>query len=200
MMLFRWRTVHRRTVAAAVAGTTALAALASVPLSSSAAPSLSQLNSQLGQQQARQQHLESSLSGLSQLVDSLSAQISLVQSREAAVRAELARDETNLANAQVALDREKTVLGVLRARLARARMLLAHQLVSSYESGNPDLVSVVLEANGFTDLLERVTYLRDAEHQQQAVIAVTRAAKAQADAASRRLTRLKAIDQRITDD
>ena len=58
----------------------------------------------------------------------------------------------------------------------------------------------MLEANGFTDLLERVTYLRDAEHQQQAVIAVTRAAKAQANAAAVRLGQLEAADRRITQD
>jgi peptidoglycan hydrolase CwlO-like protein len=199
-MLSRRRNVYRSSAAAGVAVTAALAGLASVPLSSSAAPSLNQLNSQLGQQQTRQQHLESSLSGLSQLIDSLSAQISLVQARENAVRAELARDEANLATAQVALDREKGVVTVLRARLARARMLLARQLVSSYESDNPDLVSVVLESNGFTDLLERISYLRDAEHQQQTMIEVTRAAKARADAATRRLGQLEAADRRITHD
>ena len=196
-MSYRWRTVHRSSAAAAIAVTAALAAL---PLSSSAAPSLSQLNSQLGQQQARQQHLESSLGSLSRLIGKLSSQVSLVQTREDAVRAELAADRTKLASAQAALYREQHVLGVLRARLDRARMLLAHQLVSSYESGSPDLVGVVLESNGFSDLLERITYLRDAEHQQQAVIAVTRSAKAQADAAARRLAQLKSSYQRITDD
>src|SRR5690349_9342454 len=99
-MSISWRTVPRRSAAAAIAGTATLVSLAFVPLSSSAAPSLSQLNSQLSRQQARQQHLESSLGGLARLIGSLSSQISLVQSREDAVRAELERDRTKLATAQ----------------------------------------------------------------------------------------------------
>jgi septal ring factor EnvC (AmiA/AmiB activator) len=172
--------------------------LAALPISSSADNNLSQLNSALGQQQSHQQRLQASLGGLSRLIGSLSGQISLVQSREAAVQEELAQDRSRLAAAQAGLEREQQLLTILRARLARARKLLARQVVSSYESDNPDLVSVVLESNGFKDLLDRITYLRDAEHQQQAVIAVTRAAKARADAAALRLNALEATDRRIT--
>jgi len=87
---------------------------------------------------------------------------------------------------------------VLRARLARARRMLARQLVSSYEGDRPDLVSVVLEAHGFSDLLERVTFLRDAEKQQQGIIRFTRDAKARADTAARRLASLEETDRQIT--
>jgi septal ring factor EnvC (AmiA/AmiB activator) len=197
-MTFRWRAIPRRSAAAAIAVVGALGGLAALPIASSADPSLGQLNSQLGQQQARQQHLQSSLAGLSRLINGLSGQIALVQNREAAVQAALAQDRATLASAQAALDREEQLLARLRARLARARLLLSRQLVSSYESDNPDLVGVVLESHGFSDLLERITYLRDAEHQQQAIIAVTRADRAQADAAANRLTKLEATDRRIT--
>jgi septal ring factor EnvC (AmiA/AmiB activator) len=199
-MSFRWRTISRRSAAAAIAVAGALGGLAALPIDSSADPSLGQLNSELGQQQARQQHLQASLGGLSRLISSLSGQIGLVQSREAAVQSQLAQDRATLATAQAALDREEQLLARLRARLARARMLLARQLVSSYESDNPDLVGVVLESHGFSDLLERITYLRDAEHQQQTTIAITRAARAQAGAAAQRLTKLEATDRRITEE
>jgi hypothetical protein len=102
--------------------------------------------------------------------------------------------------AQAELARVQSRLGVLRARLARSRALLARQLVSNYESAAPDLMTVVLESNGFRDLLEKLTYLRDAEHQQQTIIAVTRAAKASADSAARRLTRLGLRDRQIAYD
>ena len=49
-------------------------------------------------------------------------------------------------------------------------MLLGRQLVSNYEQAKPNLVSVVLESNGFNDLLDKITYLRDAQQQQQAII------------------------------
>jgi septal ring factor EnvC (AmiA/AmiB activator) len=199
-MSFRWRTFPRRSAAAVIAVAGAFGGLAALPIASSADPGLGQLNSQLGAQQAQQQHLQASLSGLSQLISSLSGQIALVQTREGAVQSELATDRARLASAQAALGRERQLLAKLRARLARARTLLSRQLVSSYESGSPDLVSVVLESHGFSDLLERITYLRDAEHQQQGIIAITRSAKAQADTATRQLTKLEASDRQITAD
>ena len=172
--------------------------LAALPVTSSAAPSLGQLNSQLGAEQAHQQSLASSISGLSNLISSLDGQISLVESREAEVRADLARDRAALAATESALTREQQLLATLRARLARARMLLARQLVSNYEQNKPNLVSVVLESNGFKDLLDRLAYLRDAQQQQQTIISITRQAKAQADAAAKRLAALEATDKEMT--
>jgi septal ring factor EnvC (AmiA/AmiB activator) len=198
-MRFRWRTFPRWPTATAVAVLGALGGLAALPIASNA-DKLGRLNSALSQQQAHQQQLQSSLGGLTQLIGSLSGQIALVQSREATVQAELAQDRSRLAAAQSELTRERRLVTLLRARLAGARRLLARQLLSSYESDNPDLVSVVLESHGFRDLLERITYLRDAEHEQQAVIAITRSAKAQADAATTRLTALQAADLRMSQD
>jgi septal ring factor EnvC (AmiA/AmiB activator) len=199
-MNIRRRTTHRTPVAAALAAAGALAALAAMPMASSAQQSLNQLNSELGQQQSHQHQLEAGLAGLSQLIGSLSGQISLVQSREATVQTELTQDRARLLVEEAALTREENRLAVLRARLSRSRRLLARQLVSNYESGNPDLVSVILESNGFKDLLEKVTYLRDAEHQQQVIIAVTRTAKASATAAALRLSALERKDRQTTYD
>ncbi|HEY2654051.1 MAG TPA: transglycosylase family protein [Solirubrobacteraceae bacterium] len=187
-------------MAAALAVAGVACALAAVPIASSADSSLGQLNSELGQQQAHQQQLQSSLGGLSQMISSLSSQIALVQSREAAVQAELAQDRVQLAATQAALTRERELLARLRARLARGRMLLTRQLVSNYESGNPDLLTVLLESNGFKDLLDRITFLRDAEAQQQAIITFTRRAKARATTAAQQLGALEATDEQITVD
>ena len=194
------RTAFRRRSAKAVAGLAALAAAAALPAGSSANPSLGQLRSQLANQQAKQQHLQSSLGGLTRLVSSLSTQISVVQSRESAVQSELADDRLALAAAQTALRRERQLLALLKARLAHARVLLTKQLLSGFESDQPDLVSVVLESHGFNDLLERITYLKDAEHQQQGIITTTRVAKARADAAAKRMAALEAKDRQITAD
>jgi septal ring factor EnvC (AmiA/AmiB activator) len=184
-----------------VAGAAAVAfalGLAALPMSSSAQPSIGQLNSQLGAEHAHQQSLASSISGLSHLISALDGQIALVQSREAAVRADLARDRAQLAAVHRALVREQQLLVLLRGRLAHARVLLARQLVTNYESSKPNLVSVVLESNGFTDLLDRITYLRDAQQQQQTIITITRDAKARADAAAKHLAALQKTDRQIT--
>jgi peptidoglycan hydrolase CwlO-like protein len=115
------------------------------------------------------------------------------------VRADLARDRAQLARTRVSLARERRLVAVLRARLARSRFILARQLVSNYEAARPDLVGVVLESHGFTDLLERIDFLHRAEQQQQTIISATRTAKAQAESAQRRLARLEAADLQIAD-
>jgi peptidoglycan hydrolase CwlO-like protein len=194
------RTGFRRRAATAASGFAALVALAALPTGSSADPGLGRLQSQLANQQSRQQHLQNSLGGLTKLVSSLSSQISLVQNRAAAVQSELATDRLALAAARTALHRERLLLALLKKRLARSRTALARQLVSSYESDQPDLVSVVLESHGFNDLLERVTFLKAAEHQQQGIITITRLAKARTDAAAKRMAVLEAKDRRITGD
>jgi septal ring factor EnvC (AmiA/AmiB activator) len=193
----RRRTI-RTWMVASVATAAAALGLAAIPISSAADPSLGQLHSQLGAVQAREQSLASSISSLSNLISSLDSQIALVESREAAVRADLARDRAKLTSVQAALTREKKLLALLKARLARARMLLSRQLVSNYEQSKPNLVSVVLESNGFTDLLDKLQYLKDAQQEQQAIITVTTQAKERADAAARRLAALEASVRQIT--
>ena len=73
----------------------------------------------------------------------------------AAVSDELAADRARLARVQTELGQERVRLTILRQRLADARQRLGRQLLGSYESSKPDLVSVVLDAHGFNDLLER---------------------------------------------
>ena len=196
-MTFGRRTIPRPLVACAATVAVVLG-LAAVPVTSGADPSLGQLKSQLNAEQGHQQSLASSIASLSGLISALSRQITLVQTREAAVRSDLARDRAQLAAVQRALTREQQLLARLRARLARARMLLARQLVTNYEQAKPNLVSVVLESNGFKDLLDRLTFLRDAQQQQQAIIAITKEAKARADAAATHLSALRTTDRQIT--
>jgi septal ring factor EnvC (AmiA/AmiB activator) len=163
-----------------------------------ASANLSTLNSQLGAEQAHQQHLSSSVASLSGVIGNLSGQISLVQSREAAVRQDLANDRAQLARTTAALARERAHLRLLRARLARARMLLSLQLRSSYEGDRPDLVSVVLSAKGFNSLLEQINFLTRAEHQQQSMIFVTKVARAQATQAADQLAATEGQQRQMT--
>ncbi len=177
---------------------TIAAAVILVPAPSSADPSLGSLSSQLSHEQSRQHQLSSSIGGLSKTIVSLDGQIALVRSREAAVRADLTRDRVALARIRVLLVREQRLVNLLRTRLTRAKVLLAHQLVSAYEGDRPDLVGVVLEAQGFNDLLNKIAFLKLAEGQQQSLIKLTEAAKAAADNAERRLAKLEAIDLQQT--
>jgi septal ring factor EnvC (AmiA/AmiB activator) len=190
----------RRTplLVAALAAVTALALAVIDPGRGTAAPSVGQLQTQLGAQQSQQQQLASSIGSLNQLIDKLDAQISLVQSREQAVANDLADDRSKLRTVHGALVSERARLVKLQARLAAGRALLANQLVSGYEANPPTLVSIVLNAHGFQDLLNQLIFLGRAEHEQKSLIATTTAAKQQATEAARRLAKLQSTDRRIT--
>ncbi len=194
------RRLHRvKLIAALLVVGTALAVAGGDPPQPAAGATVDQLSSQLSSEQARQQSLSGSLGRLSGLIASLDSQIALVQSRESEVRGELSRDRTTLALTQGAVIQERRLLARLERRLSWSRMLLSRQLISSYEGERPDLVSVVLDARGFTDLLEKLDFLHRAEQQQQSIISFTRGAKAQADRATRRLVILEASDRRTTE-
>src|SRR2546421_722843 len=177
----------RTLMAAPVIAVTVLVAAAGDQTPSSQAADIGQLSSQLSHEQARQHALSESVANLSQTIGALDSQIALVQSREAAVQADLETDRAQLARIQMLLTREQRLIKVLKTRLAQSRAILAKQLVSRYEGDKPDVMSVVLEAHGFTDLLEKLNFLARAEQEQQSAIKATAQAKAQADAAERKL-------------
>jgi hypothetical protein len=87
---------------------------------------------------------------------------------------------------------------MLTAKLARARIALAQQLISTYEHDPPDIVGVVLSSNGFADLLDRLDFLRIAKRQQERIIARTKRAKAAATRAAQQLAALEARDRAVT--
>ncbi len=179
-----------------LAGAALLGLLATAP-DRSAAASLGQLHSQLGAQQSRQQTLSSSIDALNRTIGSLSREITLVQDRAAAVSAQLTRERTELAHLKGELADEQIRLTALRRRLAGARLLLADQLRSRYESTQPDLMTVVLDAHGFEDLLNQLNFLGRAEREQQQIIQFTRTARAQAAAAAVRLAGLQRTDAQL---
>lgn len=178
------------------AGTLAIALSRSAP---ARAASIGELNSQLDHEQGRQQSLSSSIGRLSGLIGSLDSQITLVRSREADVRAALVKDRLALAKDQLMLTRERQLVTKLIAQLARARTILARQLVSGYEGDSPDIVSVVLESRGFSDLLDQLNYLNHAEQEQKSTIIATKLATAEADNAERRLAKLEAAAVQVTE-
>jgi peptidoglycan hydrolase CwlO-like protein len=185
-------------VTAAVALLAALMFVGSASQTAARADPLGQLDSQLGAEQARQSHLNATIGNLSSLISGLDGQIRLVENRLAGVQEELAADRAQLARVTTELKQQRALVVKLRRRLAFARMVLARQLVSSYEGDQPDLVSVVLTANGFNNLLDEITFLKAAENQQQTTISITRRDKLAADDAAARLAKLETKDRGIT--
>ena len=111
--------------------------------------------------------LSSRQRSLQQSIASESGQINAYQGRLRDLQARLSGIESSLFTQEVLLTRFRNELAAARERLAHLRVelardqrVLAAQLVAQYESPSPDLVDVVMESHGFTDLLERIDQLK----------------------------------------
>ncbi|HEX3872836.1 MAG TPA: transglycosylase family protein [Solirubrobacteraceae bacterium] len=180
----------------AIAG--AVVGLGLMPHSSGATQSVSGLSSQLQSQRAAERKLSASVSGLSTLIGRLAGQVAVIERHRAAVETELSGDQATLDGVRSNLAAERARRVRLVARLGHAMRILDAQLVSTYETDPPDVISVVLKSHGFADMLDQLTFLRDAKQQQQDVITTTRRAKAAVAAAQRRLGGLETHDQAVT--
>lgn len=190
---------HRRRLAAAAL--TASACTVAALASNAAGDDVSQLQtklgsaqSQLGSTKQQEQSLSGKISALNGEVSTLSGQISLVQAREDAARERLETYEDRLAAAKAAVTAERKHLAHLRVVLHRALKALSAELVSEYEQPQETLVSLVLNATGFQDLVDNIEDMSDAKKQSQTIITVTRTARARAQAAAARLTALERTD------
>jgi hypothetical protein len=182
----------------------ALAASAGVALAltgSATGSNISQLEYKLGntksQLSSTTQHVLSIAARIGQLnneVTGLAGQIQLVQAREANMRARLAAYRAKLAAAKVAIGHERRLLGHLRQVLRHARRALARTLVSQYEQPQQSLVSVIITARGFQQLLDSLQYVSAVKRQEQSVIGSTRVARSHARAATARLSTLQHSD------
>jgi murein DD-endopeptidase MepM/ murein hydrolase activator NlpD len=184
-----------------------LALWVALPLVSSASPeaSVSSLQSRIDQKQGQLDHvngharvLTGDISGLTDRIDALQGTITTLQTRQNAIQADLDDKRAELVRTQGQLRRVRARLVQLRARLAHARTVLAARLVELYKSDQPDIVSVVLDAHGFADLLENGAYLQRIGAQDRAIIVAVRDAKAEMATAARRLGALEQRQQRIT--
>ncbi len=170
-----------------------------LPRAAAAGSSVDQLSSALSGQRLRAQALAGSAQALGRVIAGLDRQVALIEGRRAAVEAELGADQNRLASVQADQAAERLRLVRLVARLRLARLVLARELVSSYESDQPDIVTVVLAAHGFADLLDRLEYVRVAHEHERNVIVATTTAQAEARAAARRLSTLAAQDRTVTE-
>jgi murein DD-endopeptidase MepM/ murein hydrolase activator NlpD len=184
-----------------------LALWVALPLVSSARPqaSVSSLQSridrkrgQLDQANGRARVLSSDISGLTHRIDALQGTITTLQQRQNTIQADLDAKRAELVRTQRDLRRVRAQLVQLRARLAHATAVLADRLVELYKSDQPDIVSVVLDAHGFADLLDNGAYLQRIGQQDRAIIVAVRDAKAEMAAAARRLGTLEQRQQQIT--
>jgi peptidoglycan DL-endopeptidase CwlO len=102
-------------------------------------------------------------------IDSLEGEISATQSRLERAQRSLDRQRAELLEVRDRLEQARDRLERLRRELETARRALAARLVQIYKSDSPDALTVVLEADGFGDLLERAEFLERISEQDRSI-------------------------------
>jgi len=146
---------------------------------------------QIDWRKGRERVLASDVAGYTSKINGLQGEITVLQGRQVRLQTSLDRKRAELARIQERLRRERLRLARLRARLAQARAALAKRLVELYKADQPDLVTVVLESDGFADLLERTEFMQRVSQQDSRIIGIVVRAKAEATATAKRLDRLE---------
>jgi len=168
----------------------AVVALALVAVPAGGQQSESGLRDKIGSQRDRERSLAGSVARLARLERATTREVTILQRRVAAVQAELAAAEKVLASTVKRRNRQRERALRLRARLTQSRAKLAQLLRQRYEGGEPDLVTVVLQADGFAQLLETVDFLKRVQRQDERILDTVKDARRDALAQRRTLTRL----------
>src|ERR671928_144867 len=87
--------------------------------------------------------------------------------------------------------------GRMPSRLRLLPIVAALRLVELYKADRPDIVTVVLNANGFQELLESADFMRRISDQDARILDRVRTAKAQSEATAARLAGLEARAQAV---
>ena len=172
-----------------------------LPLVSAGAPRLSEQierkKEQIAARKGRERVLASDVAGYSRRISTLQADITDLQREQLDLQADLDAKVEQLERIQQRLRSERARLLRLRARLAEARTALARRLVALYKADEPDMMTVVLEADGFADLLERTEFMQRVSHQDARIIGIVRRAKADATRTEHRLDGLEEQSRRV---
>jgi septal ring factor EnvC (AmiA/AmiB activator) len=138
----------------------------------------------------RERELSGAAARLKGLIGAVEREVGLLEGRLAEAQEELAAAQAREARTVERRDAARERAARLRERLEEAQDKLATILDERYRSPGPGLVTVVLRADGFADLLETVEFLERVQAQDESVVDEVRTARAEAIRERRRFTRL----------
>src|SRR5919201_855049 len=131
---------------------------------------LHQVQGKLGRVRGHEHVLRSQIAALSGRIGSLQREIGTLRRRESRVANTLAAKRVQLERVKAQYEREHARYVRLQHKLKRAQGVLADRLVAIYKSDPPDFLTVVLNSDGFQDLLERAEYLGRIGEQDAAIV------------------------------
>ena len=187
---------HERVrVAGIVAFVLVVAVLLGTGLTSSSA---GDLHSQIAAGKSAAASLQSQIAADTAQIRQTSHGLADANQRLAVLQNKLATREDQLRTVQTQLLAARNRLVDLENQLQRATQALSKNLVANYEQQPPNLVTVILEAHGFTQLIERVNFMHRIAEQNAQTVAWTRATRAAVGRQAQMLATLERRDQTLT--
>jgi murein DD-endopeptidase MepM/ murein hydrolase activator NlpD len=184
-------------MAALLAAATALLVLLAASTAAPAQDLESKLDAkeaQLSKARERSGVLTTTISHDGDRIARLTTQVAALRKQEAGVKVRLDAKQAELDRAVAELDGAKRRLSVMRAHLKRALGSLRDRLVAIYETGTPDLLSVIVGANGYGDLVDQAEYLDRIHGMDEAIVDRVRELR---DQVKRTVERLRTAKNRI---
>jgi murein DD-endopeptidase MepM/ murein hydrolase activator NlpD len=152
---------------------------------------IQETRAKIKQKRAQEGVLTTTISRFNQRIQSLQGQIRGLQDRQNRIQSSLDDKRTELLDTQNKLEKARDRLARLKVYLAKAEKVLAKRLVAMYKDGEPDALTVVLQSNGFADLLERTTFLERITNQDHQIISRVRVLKTATTTQAKQLDKLQ---------
>jgi septal ring factor EnvC (AmiA/AmiB activator) len=192
-------TKRRRLLGVLVAGAAApLVLWSTVPLGAVGADK-SQVQERINKSKATESSLRTSAAKLQRLENIAEKGIAVLEKRQAAAQAELTRWETKLASTETRLAASRTRLANEKRRLVKDRVVLARNLRAAYQGGGaPDLATMLVEAGGVAQFLERLDYQGSARKANARVLDNVREARSETNKIERSLQKVVPEQRRET--
>jgi murein DD-endopeptidase MepM/ murein hydrolase activator NlpD len=137
------------------------------------------VRAKIREKKAKEGVLTTTITTYNHKIQSLQGEIRGLQDRQNSIQTSLDAKRAELFATQNKLEKAKDRLARLKVYLAQAQKVLAQRLVQMYKDGEPDALTVVLESNGFADLLERTQFLDRITNQDNQIITRVRRLKAE---------------------
>src|SRR4051794_18081600 len=154
---------------------------------------------QVEQKKAREGVLTSDISSYSTRIRGLQGDIRSYASREAKLQGSLQRKRAEVQRVQDKLEVAQDRLVRLRARLKQATGVLSQRLVEIYKDDEPDVLTVILESDGFGAMLDRTAFLERISDQDRAIVTRVRDLKRDTKQLTDQLSQLEEQKQNAAD-
>ena len=176
----------------------ALGAYLVLPMPGNSAPlssRIEQKRSQIEEKKQKEGVLTTEVERFSNRIAAVQGEISATQQRLDRAQASLDEQKAELLAVRDRLEEARDRLERLRSELVTARAVLAKRLVEIYKADAPDALTVVLEADGFGDLLEQAEFLERISEQDREVTDEVRVLRDRAEDQAKQLAKLEEREQ-----